>query len=566
LIVKDIKRSAPVALFTYRRPVHLARTLRALQSNSEASRTELFVFSDNPKSSADSADVEAVRSLLRTISGFAVTHIVCRETNFGLARNITDGVSAVLAQRESVIVIEDDIVVSPFFLRFMNEALQRYGDVPRVGSISGYCYPLTSPVPETYFIRGADCWGWATWRDRWLYYNADSGALAAELESRSLLHAFDFDGTASFSQMLMDHTAGKNESWAIRWHASCYLRDLLILYPGRALAQNIGRDGTGTHSTTTDESLNVMLSPSPIVIGNVPIEENTQAREAIKNFFRAQGGAKTSALKEAVTKRKPLPLRQRAVSVLLPPVRNILRHCRPRSGGVPQVEKDAALTPVNVLPDRRYWGLDNLDQQVEKYLNFDGGFFVELGANDGRFQSNTYYYERFRNWRGVLIEPAPNLFLRCRENRSPENHIVCAACVSFDYKEEFVKIVYSNSMSVSLNVETDIADPLAHAELGRQFLSPGETIFTFGAVAASLNSILVDANAPKLIDFLSIDVEGSELDVLKGINHDSFCFRYMLVECRNLPRLNDYLESKCYRLLEKFNEHDYLFAGTRAIS
>ena len=242
-------------------------------------------FSDNAKSSANSADVEAVRTMLRTLSGFAATHIVCRKTNFGLARNITDGVTAVLAQHESVIVVEDDIVVSPFFLRFMNEALQNYRDVPRVGSISGYCYPVTDPVPETYFIRGADCWGWATWRDRWRYYNPDSGALAAELESRNLLHAFDFDGEASFSQMLKDHIAGKNDSWAIRWHASCYLRDLLILYPGRALAQNIGRDGSGTHSAITDEFLNVMLSPSPIDIGNVPVEENTQAREAIKRFF-----------------------------------------------------------------------------------------------------------------------------------------------------------------------------------------------------------------------------------------------------------------------------------------
>jgi hypothetical protein len=151
----------------------------------------------------------------------------------------------------------------------------------------------------------------------------------------------------AFSQMLMEHTASKNESWAISWHASCYLRDLLIPYPRRALAQNIGRDGRGTHSTTTDEPSNVMLSASPIVIRNVPIEENRQAPVAIKSFFNAQGGAKAGALsasKEAATKRKLLPLRQRAASVLLPPVRNILRHCRPSSGDVPQVERDAAIT------------------------------------------------------------------------------------------------------------------------------------------------------------------------------------------------------------------------------
>jgi hypothetical protein len=119
-------------------------------------------------------------------------------------------------------------------------------------------------------------------------------------------------------------------------------------------------------------------------------------------------------------------------------------------------------------------------------------------------------------------------------------------------------------MSVSLNVETDVADPVAHAELGRQFLRPGETLFTFGALAVPLNSILLDANAPKLIDFLSLDVEGAELEVLKGIDHDAFRFRYMLVECRDLSRLANYLGPLQYSLLEKFNEHDYLFKDTRS--
>ena len=178
-------RPAPVALFTYRRPEHLAQTLKSLRANPECSSTELFVFSDGAKSRADTAAVEAVRKILRGAEGFAEVHIICREVNFGLARNITEGVAHVLERRESVIVLEDDIVVSPFFLRFMNDALATYRDAPRVGSISGYCYPVSDPGPETYFIRGADCWGWATWRDRWRHFNPDSKALAAELDARS---------------------------------------------------------------------------------------------------------------------------------------------------------------------------------------------------------------------------------------------------------------------------------------------------------------------------------------------------------------------------------------------
>ena len=213
--------------------------------------------------------------------------------------------------------------------------------------------------------------------------------------------------------------------------------------------------------------------------------------------------------------------------------------------------------------ERKYWGLHDLDRQIEKYFNFDDGYFVELGANDGMLASNTLYFERTRGWRGVLVEPAPNLYLECVRNRAAQDHIVCAACVSFDYKPEFVKIIYSNSMSVSLDVETDIGDAAAHAELGRQFLKPGETVFTFGALARTLHSILGEANAPHRIDLLSLDVEGAEVEVLKGIDHDSYRFRYMLIECRELVRLEAYLTPLGYRMVEKFNEHDYMFADER---
>jgi FkbM family methyltransferase len=568
-----LNRSAysPIALFAYRRPTHLQRVLRALSANPEAAQTELFVFSDGAKDGSVANDVDAVRSLLRRESGFAATHIICRDHNFGLARNITEGASEVLRANETVIVVEDDIVVSPFFLRFMNEALQTYRHIPSVGSVSGYCYPVAETLPETYFIRGSDCWSWATWRDRWAFYNPDSLLLFAELEARKLVHAFDLDGAMRFSQMLKDQAAGKNDSWAVRWHASCYLRNLLTLYPGRALAQNIGLDGSGTHCTVPDTSHDVKLSSSPVTVGGISIRENSQAREAIKRFFTDSRPANQGTPPPHLLTASDIAtaLWRRVVRALPSLVIDVPRRVSElrrvaRLKAVPAVPCGGTLrSPTPNTPDiRQAWGLNALDCQIEKYLDFDNGFFVELGANDGHFQSNTFYYEQFRNWRGVLIEPAPNLFLQCRENRSPGNYIVCAACVSFDYKGEFVKIVYSNSMSVSLSLDSDIGDPLAHAELGRQFLKANETLFTFGALARTLNSILVEANAPGRVDFLSLDVEGAELDVLKGVDHNAYRFRYILAESRNLSRLQAYLESQHYRFVEKFNEYDYLFADT----
>lgn len=209
----------------------------------------------------------------------------------------------------------------------------------------------------------------------------------------------------------------------------------------------------------------------------------------------------------------------------------------------------------------RYTGLNELDRKLEKYVDYDEGYFVELGANDGVTQSNSLYFEKCRGWRGLLVEPAPQNFLKCRQNRASRSSVYCAACVSFDYGQEFVRIAYSNLMSTPVSLESDIHDPRAHAELGDQFLRGGETVFEFGAIARTLNSLLLDANAPKLIDFLSLDVEGAELEVLKGVDHQIFRFKYLLVECRDFPRLNAYLEKQRYRYVNNLSGQDYLFVA-----
>lgn len=277
---------APIALFAYCRPAHLAQTINALRRNPEASQSALYVFSDSAKNMAAQQGVDEVRSLLRKVEGFAAVHVVCREENYGLARNITGGVNEVLQWHPEVIVVEDDVLVAPHFLRFMNDALACYRDDTRVGSVTGYSYPVTQPLPETFFIKGADCWGWATWADRWVLYSADGPALLRELEKRKLAYAFDFDGTMGFTAMLQDQILGKNDSWAVRWHASCFLHDRLILYPGRSLVQNIGNDGSGTHVKAADDSYDVVVSTTPVRIGGIEVEESVVGRAAFCDFFR----------------------------------------------------------------------------------------------------------------------------------------------------------------------------------------------------------------------------------------------------------------------------------------
>jgi FkbM family methyltransferase len=209
---------------------------------------------------------------------------------------------------------------------------------------------------------------------------------------------------------------------------------------------------------------------------------------------------------------------------------------------------------------KRYYGLDNLDQKIEKYLNYDNGFFIELGANNGVTQSNTLYFEKFRNWTGILIEPVLHNFLLCRANRSKRTKIFCCACTSFEYKQRFVEIFFSDIMSIASGLESDIPNPIDHAVEGMKFCSnPITEMISFGAIARSLDSLLQEAGAPNIIDLLSLDVEGAEIEVLKGIDFNSYQFKYILVESRSFDKLNLFLSSKSYLFVDKLSHWDYLF-------
>jgi FkbM family methyltransferase len=213
--------------------------------------------------------------------------------------------------------------------------------------------------------------------------------------------------------------------------------------------------------------------------------------------------------------------------------------------------------------ERYFYGLNGLDQKMERYLNYDNGYFIEIGANDGVAQSNTLYYEKYRGWRGVLVEPSHANFFKCRANRAPQSKVFCAACVPFGYTERFVPMIYSNLMSVADLPGTDVPDLQKHVEFGKQYLPPHEEVFVYGAEARTLNDILIQAGAPSSVDFFSLDVEGVELHVLEGVNHSQFRFKYLLVECRSLPRMTEYLEFHGYRFVETFSEHDFLFMDVR---
>jgi hypothetical protein len=281
-----MSRAAPVVVFAYKRRDHLRRTLQSLQANTLAGESDLYVYCDAARSPAEAIDVEAVRSFARGITGFASVTVHEREANLGLAKSVIQGVGELLRRHDRLIVLEDDLLLSPHFLAFMNEALSFYEHDERVASIHGYCYPVRRPLPPTFFLRGADCWGWATWRRAWATFRTDGRALLTELEERRLTGTFDLDRSFPFTRMLQDQVTGRNDSWAIRWHASCFLQDMLTLYPGRSLVENIGNDGSGTHRLSSDVYSRRAAQAAPRIAA-IPVAESTAARRAFARFLRA---------------------------------------------------------------------------------------------------------------------------------------------------------------------------------------------------------------------------------------------------------------------------------------
>ena len=277
---------APIILFVYNRHAHTRQTVEALQKNVLSNDSNLIIYSDAAKTELQEESVREVRDYIGQIDGFKSVTIIERETNFGLARSIIAGVTATVSKYGRIIVLEDDLVTSPYFLTYMNEALEKFSDDDRVVSIHGYVYPVDQALPEAFFLPGADCWGWATWQRGWACFNSDGQSLLDQLKRRNLIRAFDFNGAYSFSKMLDAQINGTNDSWAVRWYASAFLAGKLTLYPGRSLVHNIGFDGSGEHCGAT-EVWATKLSSHPIDLNEIPVKATPAAWRAFEKHFRS---------------------------------------------------------------------------------------------------------------------------------------------------------------------------------------------------------------------------------------------------------------------------------------
>lgn len=274
---------APIVVFAYNRPNHLLRCLNSLLTNPESAESSLHIFVDGPKSDLDKEMVEHCVSVAQGIVGFKSVNVVVNNENHGLAQSVRTGINSVFQDNESLIVLEDDLVVSSNALRFLNTGLDKYSSSGEVASIQLFQYPIRIDLQEPVFLRGADCWGWATWKKNWEKVEFDPVKLLNQLSQNR--NDFNLDGSAHFYEMLQDLAHRSIDSWAICWHASMYLEGKMSLYPPESLCLNTGSDGSGTHASTVDY-FSVSLGNAREWFLPSKVEEDSAYRNAMIDFHR----------------------------------------------------------------------------------------------------------------------------------------------------------------------------------------------------------------------------------------------------------------------------------------
>lgn len=256
-----------IVIFVYNRPEHTEQTLTNLEKNISSDKYNVYIFSDGPKSHKDYEEVTKVREIINKRYNFKNIKVIERKKNMGLANSVIEGVTEVLNLYDSVIVLEDDLITSKYFLEFMNECLHKYRSNQTIWSISGFTPKLNIPEDysdDIYLSRRAISWGWATWKDRWNEIDWDIKDYSTFINNRSSVKKFNLGGN-DMTYMLKDQMEGRINSWAIRWGYNQFIQQKYTIVPVASLVQNIGLDFSGTHSSNSDRFKNEVSNSLPYI-------------------------------------------------------------------------------------------------------------------------------------------------------------------------------------------------------------------------------------------------------------------------------------------------------------
>ncbi len=491
---------APVVLFTYNRPWHTEQSLNALMQNELADKSTLYIYCDGPKKNISRKEINSikeVRRIVRKNNWCKEVIIFEKDENLGLANSVIGGVTEIIEKYGKVIVLEDDIITGNHFLEFMNSGLECYKDEERVYGVSGYCFPASKRIKDsTFFLPVMSSWGYGTWADRWSKINFNGNELLNEVHLRNIELNINF-GRLNYYQMLKEQVSGKIDSWAVRFYVSMYLDKGVFLYPNTSLLQNIGLDGSGVHSKKGDSKIynDTFKKNVSIKVDKRNVNLNNKIIESIKS-----GGLNMQDEWKKKTKKR---LKKIVAPELIQLVKRKSKFYKNKEEkrfiNLPRYTKCEVtlLGKTIVVPDNAsylFMRKEIFDDNIYKFQSSKKDpYIIDGGANIGL--ATIYFKLLYPSSKIVAFEPDTDIFDMLKTNVK-----------AFDLQGvELVKMGLWNE-NTTLSFKSEGAD--------------GGLITDLDEKAVETESIEVISLKPylnKTVDFLKLDIEGSETNVLKDI-------------------------------------------------
>jgi hypothetical protein len=277
----------PIAFFAYKRPTHTSQSLGSLARNEGAEESTLFIFCDGPKGPEDEEAVRQTREVVRSKQWCGTVYVIERENNLGCANSIISGVTSVCDEYGCVIVLEDDLDLSPFFLDYMKRALDLYRDDDRVMQISGHMFPVElHETTDAIFLPFTTTIGWATWQLAWRHFDPYMSGYEKLRKDKRLRYKFNLSGAYPYYEMVESQMNGQIDSWGIRWYLSTFLFGGLTLHPTHSLVRHMGFDEYGTHCGSDVGVYSTEISEERVTSFPKSVEENQRATQAIIAYFK----------------------------------------------------------------------------------------------------------------------------------------------------------------------------------------------------------------------------------------------------------------------------------------
>ena len=304
-MILEKKSLAPVLITSFNRDSHFCETLKALSENIEAKNTRLYISIDGWVTKEDKKKQQKILEFAKLYSGkFSSLNITQQPKNLGLSKNITESITNIINKHGKIIVLEDDVVVSRAFLKFMNDSLSYYEKKKKIWHIAAYnIFNDKKKLNEIFLWRIMNCWGWATWQDRWSHYEKNPEKLIRSFNKKKI-DEFNLGSTNIFWDQIIDNFEGTIDTWAIFWYATIFQNSGLCVNPWFSYIRNIGLDGTGVHykknnSTNLIEDVN----HNGVFVPQDILEENTNAVNIMKNHYKKQTMKMSSLLSRFLNKK-----------------------------------------------------------------------------------------------------------------------------------------------------------------------------------------------------------------------------------------------------------------------